>query len=136
MTTMTSTNALAVAAGQVERLERAWNDADGAAWGAAFTDDADFVDIRGSHHTGAAAIGQGHQGIFDSIYAGSAVRYSVDTARVIAPGHIVAVVSAVLDAPSGPLRGVNHSRATVLLVNRSGAWRVTAFHNTLVAAGT
>jgi len=123
---------MAIAAELLEQLERAWNNADGAAYGASFATDADFVDIRGDHHAGAVAIGRGHQAILDTIYAGSTIRYAVATARLVAPGSIVAVLTATLDAPTGPLRGVNHSRATAVLVPDDDAWRFAAFHNTLL----
>jgi uncharacterized protein (TIGR02246 family) len=48
-------------------LQAAWNRADGRACGAAFTDDADFVDIRGMQHRGREAIAGGHQAIFDTV---------------------------------------------------------------------
>jgi uncharacterized protein (TIGR02246 family) len=50
-----------VAAEPIGRLERAWNEADGQAFGEPFTPDADFVDIRGEHHRGQQAIAAGHQ---------------------------------------------------------------------------
>ena len=46
----------AVAITLFDRLEQAWNLADGDAFGAVFTDDCDFVDIRGAHHQGAPAV--------------------------------------------------------------------------------
>ena len=123
----------AIAAATFEQLERAWNRSDGAAFGAAFADDTDFVNIRGAHHRGdAAVIGHGHQAIFDSIYAGSTVGYELDIARVVAPGCIVAVATSTLNAPSGPLRGVNHSRITAIITDQGGRWAITAFQNTLV----
>lgn len=121
-----------IATDQLERLERAWNAADGAAYGARFAADADFVDIRGDHHTGATSIGRGHQAIFDTIYAGSTTRYELETARLVGPRSIVAVLTATLDAPSGPLRGVNRSRATAVLSADGGEWRFASFHNTLL----
>jgi uncharacterized protein (TIGR02246 family) len=124
-----------VAALQIDQLERAWNQADGAAFGSVFAEDADFVDIRGTHHQGAAAIGHGHQAIFDTIYAGSTVRFELDRVRLVAPGCIVAVVASTLDAPTGPLAGVNNARVTMLLTEQGGRWKVTAFHNTLVREG-
>ncbi len=114
-------------------LEQAWNAADGAAFGARFADETDFVNVRAEHHRGDGAyIGRAHQGIFDSIYAGSRVHYRVDSARPIAPGVVVAVASSELDAPAGPLQGVNHSKVTAVLTERDGRWSITAFHNTLV----
>jgi uncharacterized protein (TIGR02246 family) len=58
----------------LERAERAWNAADGAAFGALFAEESDFVNVRGEHHRGRDVIARGHQGIFHSIYAGSTVR--------------------------------------------------------------
>lgn len=130
---MTHAPTEAVAATLLAQLEQAWNAADGAAFGAAFATECDFVDIRGTHHRGRAAVAAGHQGIFDTIYAGSTVRYELDRARLLGPGSIVAVASATMTAPTGPLRGVNHARLTVTLVRQADGWAVGSFHNTLVA---
>ncbi len=122
----------AIASTLFDRLEHAWNLADGDAFGAAFTDDCDFVDIRGSRHQGAVSVGHGHQAIFDSIYAGSVIRYRVGSARSIAPGCVVASATATLDAPAGPTPGVNHSQVTAVATEQAGGWAIAAFHNTLV----
>ena len=101
--------------------------------GEVFADETEFVNIRGEHFTGdGAMIGQAHQGIFDTIYLGSTMHYDVDVAREIAPGCIVAVVTSTLDAPSGPLQGVNQSRITVVITEQEGRWSIIAFQNTLV----
>jgi uncharacterized protein (TIGR02246 family) len=128
-TTMTPT---AIAITLFDRLEQAWNLADGDAFGAAFTDDCDFVDIRGTHHHGAPAVGHGHQAIFDSIYAGSVIRYRVASARTIAPGCVLALATGTLDAPGGPTPGVNHSQVTAVATEHAGGWAIAAFHNTRV----
>ncbi len=118
----------------VSGLEAAWNAADGAAFGARFTDDAVFVDVRGSRHRGRPAIADGHQGIFDSIYRGSTVRYEVESIDRLGPDVVVAHANATLDCPSGPMAGVNHARFTVVLVRGGHAWEATTFHNTLVVS--
>ncbi|CAA9276254.1 MAG: hypothetical protein AVDCRST_MAG76-3693 [uncultured Acidimicrobiales bacterium] len=115
------------------RLEQAWNDADGNAFGAPFTVDADFVDIRGSRHHGAAAIAAGHQAIFDSIYRGSHVGYSLTDSASLASGCVLGLVDATLDVPTGPLTGTQSSTITAVLVDEAGTWRIRAFHNTLVS---
>jgi uncharacterized protein (TIGR02246 family) len=132
-TTTTTLDPTAIAAALLEQLEVAWNDANGAALGEAFLDDAEFVDIRGSHHRGRIAIGQGHQAIFGSIYAGSTVRYDLDVAHLISPGCLLAVATATLDAPAGPLQGINQSRLTVTIAEHGQGWAIAGFHNTLVA---
>jgi uncharacterized protein (TIGR02246 family) len=45
----------AIAQAVMQRLERAWNRADGAAFGEPFSAQADFVAIRGDLHTGREA---------------------------------------------------------------------------------
>ena len=55
----------------LDRLEIAWNTADGPAFGAAYRTDASFVNIRGEHFVGREAIGAGHDAILHTVYAGS-----------------------------------------------------------------
>jgi uncharacterized protein (TIGR02246 family) len=131
---MTTPEATALGTEILAGLEAAWNLADGTAFAAAFTHDADFVDIRGGHHRGRSAVGAGHQALFDSLYAGSTIRYQLDTARTIAPECVVAVAGARLDSPRGPAAGVHHSRLTAVLTQDGGAWSIAAFHNALVQA--
>jgi uncharacterized protein (TIGR02246 family) len=133
--TSTLTDPTTIAADLFQSMEQAWNDADGPAFGALFAEESDFVNIRGEHHRGAAAIGHGHQAIFDSIYRGSTVRYRPELARSVAPGVIVALAGATLDVPAGPLRGVHNSRMTIVVTEESDRWAITAFHNTLVLEG-
>ncbi len=130
-----TTDPAAVATDFYATIQSAWNDADGPAFGAAFGAVTDFVDIRGVHHHGGPAeIGESHQGIFDSIYKGSVIRYDLQGARVLGDDVVVANGRATLDAPAGPLAGVHHAVSTVVLVPEDGGWRAVAFHNTLVTA--
>lgn len=114
------------------RLERAWNSGDGAAFAAEFTDDAHFVDVRGVHHHGRAAIARGHQDILDTIYRGSTVTYAVETTARLNPGCALAVVGAVLDVPAGPLAGRRRARLSATFVELDDRWAIAGFHNTLV----
>ena len=133
ITEHTDIDAVAIASGLFEHLERAWNGADGPASGEVFADETEFVNIRGEHFRGdGVMIGQAHQGIFDTIYLGSTMHYEVDVARQITPGCIVAVITSTLDAPTGPLQGVNQSRITVVITEQDGQWSIVAFQNTLV----
>ncbi len=116
----------------VQKLEDAWNAADGAAYGAPFAPDAGFVAIRGDLHTG-PAIAAGHQAIFDTIYRDSTVRYEVVDARAIRDDVIVAHVRADLHAPAGPLAGDSTAMGTMVLADDGDGHRIVAYHNTLVA---
>jgi uncharacterized protein (TIGR02246 family) len=113
-------------------IEKAWNAADGAAFGEPFATDASFVDIRGQAHDGTAAIAGGHQGIFDTVYRGSTVQYDLDMARSITESVVLTRAKATLTVPGGPLAGTHHSLLTAVLQRTAEGWRAAAFHNTLV----
>jgi uncharacterized protein (TIGR02246 family) len=115
----------------VGKLEAAWNAMDGAAFGAPFADDADFVNIRAEHHRGRQAIAAGHDAIFKTIYAGSTNKMAVETARLLRPDVALVHVHAVLNAPHGPLAGQNGARFSMVVTQDAGEWKIAAFHNTL-----
>jgi len=115
----------------VARLQAGWNAMDGAAFGAPFAADADFVNIRGEHFRGREAIAAGHAGIFRTIYAGSTTRMTVEQARLVRPDVMLVLVHSVLDAPSGPLAGRHGARFSLVLIRDGADWEIAAFHNTL-----
>jgi uncharacterized protein (TIGR02246 family) len=117
----------------VSNLEKAWNVADGAGFAQPFAEDADFVNIRADHFHTRAAIAQGHQGIFDTIYKGSVVRYQLASVREISPKVLLAHVKATLRVPTGPMAGEMDALYSLVLVQNGNDWHIAAFHNTLVA---
>lgn len=130
-----TTDPAAVATDFYATIQSAWNDADGPAFGAAFGAVTDFVDIRGVHHHGGPAeIGESHQGIFDSIYKSSVIRYDLQGARVLGDDVVVANGHATLDCPDGPLKGVNEAVSTIVMVPVHDEWKTIRFQNTLVTA--
>ena len=134
MTITKTPDAVAVVEPIVEHLQQAWNSGDGMGFAGPFAEDADFVEIRGGHHRGAVAVGRGHEAIFSTIYAGSTVDLQLEMARTVAPGCVVALVHSTMTAPTGPMRGVNQARMTMVIVEEDERWAITQFHNTLVAA--
>jgi uncharacterized protein (TIGR02246 family) len=127
-------SAASEAARVVCELERAWNDADGQAYAASFTPDADFVDIRGARHKGQEAIADGHQAVFDSIYRGSTMEQEIVCVREIGKGCMVVHCASTLDAPCAPLVGTHHAIQTVVMRHESNRWQIVALHNSLVAS--
>lgn len=114
------------------RIEAAWNTADGPGFAAPFDQDADFVDIRGTHHHGRNAIEGGHQAILGSIYRGSTIHYRLLHSTTVTSGCILALAQAELEVPSGPLQGTHRSTITLLFIEHEGSWTIRSFHNTLV----
>jgi uncharacterized protein (TIGR02246 family) len=129
---LTTPDLTAMAQGILDRLEAAWNGADGAAYGEPFTADADFVAIRGDLHHGREAIAHGHKFIFDNVYTGSTSRFEVLQARPLDDRVVLVHARMTVDSPAGPLPGEHESTATVVLVENDGAYEIAAFHNTLV----
>lgn len=123
--------------GIVAALESAWNAGDGKAFSMPFTADADFVTIRAEHFSGRAAIAAGHATIFHTIYAGSVIRYVVESARLLCPEVALIHVQSVLEAPSGPLAGRHNAMFSAVVVREATGWHIAALHNTLApSAGT
>lgn len=115
----------------LQELEAAWNEASGERFGRPFSADAEFVDIRGEHHHGQESIARGHQGIFETIYLGSRVRFQLIQARHLAETVVLLHSTADLDAPSGPLAGKHQSIQSIVLNREGTEWKVASFHNTL-----
>lgn len=116
-------------------LETAWNLADGGRFGAEFAEVTDFVNIRGEHlHGSAALIATGHQQIFDTIYRGSTNRIHPNRVREVVPGLLLVHATSRLDVPNGPLAGAHRAKMSALLVEQNRRWKATAFHNTLITS--
>ncbi len=117
----------------VSTLEAGWNGMDGAALAAPFSEDADFVNIRADHFRGRAAIAEGHEEIFRTIYAGSTNHYTLETARMLRPNVALAHVHALLDVPQGPMKGRQGARFSMVLAKGPDGWEIASFYNTLEA---
>jgi uncharacterized protein (TIGR02246 family) len=114
----------------VARLETAWNQGDSDAFAAEFASDADFVNVRGEHASGRDAIARGHAEIWNSIYAGSTVRYSITRLRELVPGVVLVHLDADLHVPAGPAAGRSAALPSLVVVSKDGHWEIAAFHNT------
>ena len=117
----------------VRRLESAWNAMDGPAFAAAFAAEADFVNIRGEHFRGKAAIAAGHAALFQGIYAGSTNHLTVEGARLLRPDVALVRVHSALDTPRGPFAGRHGARFSLVLTKERDSWEIAALHNTLEA---
>ena len=117
----------------VAGLEASWNAADGAGYGTAFAEDADFVNVYGHHFHGRAVIAAGHQQIFETVYRGSRIAGTVEGVRAIGPGVALARVAYYLRIPRDGAEHEARARATLVLTNGGAGWRIAAFHNTPIA---
>lgn len=125
-------DATALASDLFGRMEKGWNDADGEAFAAPFTDDADFVDTRGFHHHGRAEIASSHVMILGTKFKGTTVRYEVEDAREIAADCVLAHARASMALPGSATP--THALLTIVMVIDGGEWKITALHNTMALA--
>ncbi|WP_433696689.1 SgcJ/EcaC family oxidoreductase [Nocardiopsis sp. CA-288880] len=112
--------------------QRAWAAGDGAAFAAAFTEDADFVAVDGSHLRTRAGIAASMQEGFDTFMAGTRltdpqawhIRFvGSDLAVVITSGVCVLWPGARTGRPE------DLSVQTRVAVRENGAWLFTSFQN-------
>lgn len=116
----------------VRAMQDAWNAGDGQTFAAAFAHDADFVNVYGMHARSREAIAQGHEFILRTHYAGSTVRYTPETVRLLRPGVALAHVHAELSVPHGPMAGGHQARYSMVLTGEGGRWQIASFHNTFI----
>ncbi|MEU1226240.1 SgcJ/EcaC family oxidoreductase [Streptomyces sp. NPDC005828] len=112
------------------RFMQAWTDNDAAAFGACFTDDADYVSYDGTRATGRSALQDNHDRLFRGVLAGSALVGDLEAIRPITPD--VAVVhgtASVLMPWRSELPKRRLSRQTLVVVRTELGWRISAIHN-------
>ncbi len=117
----------------------AWNRGDGQAWASQFTDDADFVNIRGDVLRGSAEISRKITGVLSATFRGSHLTLTIRRFTLLNPG--VALIDANYDLSGfGPLAPgmvptedkVLRTRMKYVAVKRSGQWRFVAAQNTAI----
>lgn len=111
-------------------LSEAWERGEGQAFAQCCTDDVDFINLLGIHVKGRRAVADIHEKIFHGPYEGSTVKFSIESVRTITPNAVLAIVPSRIDVPSGPVKGIVLSVASVLLVRDGDRWKLANFHNT------
>jgi uncharacterized protein (TIGR02246 family) len=114
----------------VRWLEMSWNSGASAGFATSFAEDADFINILGMHHTGRSAIEAGHRQIFDTVYKGSRVAYTLERVRFVRPEVAIAFVRARLELLAGK---VLEARPTLTLSRTGERWQIVFLQNTLIA---
>jgi uncharacterized protein (TIGR02246 family) len=127
----TPTNDLSAIRTILADLAACWNRADGAGYGALFTDDADYIDVTGARTQGGAAIGQLHQFLWDRFLKGSILDTNGEAdIQLIAPDvAIVIATGAAKLAGQATAPADRQSINTTVLVKRDQVWRIRAFQN-------
>jgi uncharacterized protein (TIGR02246 family) len=127
----------------LDQQAAAWNRGDSAAWSAPFTQDADFVNIRGDAFHGRAAIVEQHHRILSGPFLGSHSTITIRQCTDIAPG--IALVETVHEVtgfkflPPGIIptsEGVLKTRMKYVAVKQGADWHFVAAQNTAILPAT
>jgi len=116
----------------VRTVEEGWNAGSGERFAAPFAEDSDYVIVYGTHAKGRAMIADGHQQIFDTIYAGSNNTFTVEDVRFFRPDVALAHVHHVLRFHQEAGAQEAEARSTWVLTKEDGRWSVAAFQNTAI----
>lgn len=108
-----------------------WNQGDGQAYAAPFTEDADYVIVDGKHVKGREVIASGHQYIFNTIFKGSKMKGQVKDIRFLSADIALMHAEGVLQLPGQVgMASEQASTMTIVAIRQIDRWGFTAFHNT------
>ena len=116
-----------------QKVQNGWNQGDGQAFAASFTEDADYIDVKGTYLKGRQAIAAAHQQLFETRFQGSRLEGFVKNIRFLSDD--VALVH-LHGRPQIPGQAVpapeRFSIQTLIGTRQDDGWRFTAFQNTLI----
>jgi uncharacterized protein (TIGR02246 family) len=111
-----------------DRTLAAWDSADAAAFGAAFTEDADYITFVGTHYRGRAKIADMHDALWHKYLKGSRLAGRITGIRFVGPD--VAVLTSVGKVRKNRFAGTKPDKVqTYVAVRGDDGWRFTVFHN-------
>lgn len=106
----------------------AWNRADAQAYGAAFTEDADYITFVGTHYRGRAKIADSHDALWRRYLKGSRLVGVITGIRFVTAD--VAVITGEGRVRRNRFSGSKPDKAqTFVAVRGAEGWRFAAFHN-------
>ncbi|MCE7981507.1 MAG: SgcJ/EcaC family oxidoreductase [Caldilinea sp. CFX5] len=116
-----------------QQLMAAWAAGDADAYGALFTEDADYIAFDGVNAKGRAAIVASHKPLFERFLKGSYLTGDLVSLRKLAPNVILAhAVGSIVDPGRSTPKPERLSSQTLIAVQEQDEWRFRAFHNTRV----
>lgn len=132
----------------VARCEAAWNAGDAHAWAANMAEDVYLTSVLGDRYHGRDLLESGHRYVFDTIYKGSAITFTIEAIRFVRPDVALVHLHQRLMSrlPPGAAASTarqrlmseemheTQARASLLVVKDGGSWQVLSFQNTGIAS--
>jgi uncharacterized protein (TIGR02246 family) len=121
----------------IDAHQESWNRHDTDAFLGLFTDDADFVNVLGLHRHRKEELRAEFTFLHRTMMRNSRARMLDRSVRLLAPGVAIAHSTwdmvGVESAPGWSVPDVRRGVLSYVMVERGGAWRIRAAHNTEVA---
>jgi uncharacterized protein (TIGR02246 family) len=116
----------------LQRLCEAWERGDGEAYGALFSEDAQYVTAPGERLQGWKSIAESHQEIFNTFFKGTKLgRDYPNRVRPITPDVVLVEFAGSVLFPGETERKVSPNGLMTLVVAKQGEeWRIVLFQNT------
>lgn len=107
-----------------------WGRGDGEAYGALFTEDADYIAFEGTHTKEREEIASSHQELFDTHLKGTRLTGRIESIRFLAPDvALVHATGGTVKRGGSEPSPERDSIQTLVAVKCGEQWRFTAFHN-------
>ena len=119
----------------VAEFAKSWNRHDMKAMHELNTNDVEWINVSGNHWRGNADVYKGHDAIHRTVFANTGMSIEGVTVRPLTPDVAVAVTTMKFGphvSPSGQKVGELKTRASFVLIQGQGAWKVSHFHNTIL----
>jgi uncharacterized protein (TIGR02246 family) len=118
----------------VSSLAESWNRHDMTAFAAAFTEDADFVNVIGMHWRGRQEIEAKHAVTHRTIFRNSSLQIVEQSVRFLNPSialvHVWTQVKGAESLRKGNVPETRRALMTCVMLKEAGRWLISAAHNT------
>ena len=120
----------------------AWNKGDGVAWAQDFSEDADFINIRGDVFQGKAEITKRHEMILSAFFKGTHIGIKVrkttflsNTVALIETDQVVTGFKKLAPVIAATSPGTLVTHMKYVMVSLAGNWKIVAVQNSAVLPG-
>lgn len=114
------------------RLREAWNNGDGEAYAAVFSEDAQYVTAPGERLHGRKQIAESHQKVFDTIFKGTTIgrKYPRMVRAITQDVILIEAAGSVLFPGEVEDNIPPNGLMTLLVARQEDTWRIVSFQNT------
>jgi uncharacterized protein (TIGR02246 family) len=116
-----------------QEIKDGWNQGDGQAYAASFTEDADYIVWNGTYLKGRQAIAAGHQQLFETRFQGSRLEGFIKHIRFLSDDIVLVHLHGRPQIPGQKVPAPEqYSIQTLVGIRQADGWRFTSFQNTLI----